>query len=112
MLEKILNSMLHGNFRTKVFLWSVTVLAAGAAIMIISALALGLPMLGLGGAGVGLVGFIVSQSVSLNDLQKAKKKKSPKAGNQKKSKEKGMSSAGSGSLKNFFRLWTGRNILM
>ena len=96
MLEKIVNSMLHGNFRTKLFLWSVTVLAAGAAIMIVSALALGLPMLGLGGAGVGLVGFVVSQSVSLNDLQKEKKKKSPKAERQAKGKGKAPASSAAG----------------
>ena len=82
MLEKIINSMFHGNFKTKVFLWSVVLLAVSAVILLMAGIILGNYVMGFAGVIVALVGFVVSQSVSLNDLQKAKKKK------QKKSKEK------------------------
>lgn len=75
MLEKIANSLAHGNFRTKLFLWSVIGMGTAALILLAAALALGMPMLGLGAAGFGFVGFVTSQSVSLNDLAKEKKPK-------------------------------------
>lgn len=81
MLEKILNSMLHGNTKTKIFLWSVFILGVSAVFLLMAGIILGLPYLGLGGVLVGLAGLILSQSVSLNDLSRAKKgkkKKSPK----------------------------------
>lgn len=78
MLEKILNSMFYGNFRTKVFLWSVLLMGVGAIALILVAVVLSMPMFGLAGAGLGLAGFITSQSVSLNDLSRERKKKGKK----------------------------------
>lgn len=79
MLEKILNSMFHGNGKTKIFLWSVLFMGVGAIALILTAVVLSMPMVGLSGAGLGLVGFITSQSVSLNDLNREKKKKEKKS---------------------------------
>lgn len=76
MLEKLANSLVHGNFRTKLFLWSVICMGTAALILLVAALALGMPMLGGAAAGFGFVGFVTSQSVSLNDLAKEKKPKS------------------------------------
>lgn len=78
MIEKIIYSMLHGNAKTKAFLWSVVILAVGALILVMTAIALGLPYVGMGGAGMGLVAFIVSQSVSLESLQRKDKAKKMK----------------------------------
>ena len=78
MLEKILYSMIHGNLKTKIFLWSVLLMGLGAVALILTAAVLSMPMVGLAGAGLGLVGFITSQSVSLNDLTREKKKKAKK----------------------------------
>lgn len=78
MLQKIANSLIHGNFRTKLFLWSVIALGTAALILLAAALALGMPALGAGAAGFGFVGLVTSQSVSLKDLEKPHKKKSPK----------------------------------
>ncbi|MCD7824363.1 MAG: hypothetical protein LUH14_00085 [Clostridiaceae bacterium] len=85
MLEKLMYSMLRGNIKTKIYLWAILILGVGAALLIVTAFVLGLPMFGLGGVGLGLLGLIVSQSVSLKDLQKQKKKKTApkkKSGNQ------------------------------
>ena len=79
MLEKIMNSMFYGNMKTKVFLWSVLLMGVGAIALILTAAVLSMPVVGLAGAGLGLVGFITSQSVSLNDLNKDKKKKIKKS---------------------------------
>ena len=78
MLEKIFNSMIHGNARTKVFLWSVVLLFFGALILLLAGIVLSMPYVAMGGIGLGLVGLIVSQSVSLKDLQKPKKAKKKK----------------------------------
>lgn len=78
MLEKIFNSMIYGNAKTKLFLWSVVVLTLGAVFMVLAGLILGIPSVGMGGVVVGLVALIVSQSVSLKDLQREKKKKGTK----------------------------------
>jgi len=78
MLEKILNSMLHGNTRTKVFLWSVFILGVSAVFLLMAGIILGLPYLGLGGVLVGFAGLILSQSVSLKDLNREKKKREKK----------------------------------
>lgn len=75
MLEKILNSMIHGNAKTKIFLWSVLIMGVSAIFLLMAGIILGLPFLGLGGVGIGLVGLIISQSVSLNDLQRQRKGK-------------------------------------
>jgi hypothetical protein len=78
MLQKIANSLVHGNFRTKLFLWSVIALGTAALILLAAALALGMPALGAGAAGFGFVGLVTSQSVSLKDLEKPHKKKTSK----------------------------------
>ena len=74
MIEKILNSMFHGNLKTKIFLWSVVLMAVSALILLMAGIILGNVFLGFGGVVVGLAGLITSQSVSLNDLQREKKK--------------------------------------
>lgn len=87
MLEKIGNSLIYGNTRTKIFLWSIIAMVFAAAIMLLMAIVFGIPLLGVGGCGVGMLGFITSQSVSLEELKKekkeGKKKKNP-AGSEKK----------------------------
>ena len=75
MLKKIINSFFYGNFKTKLFLWSVLILALGAVFLLMAGIVLGISGLCAGGIGVGLVALILSQSVSLNDLQREKKKK-------------------------------------
>ncbi len=85
MIEKIINSMFHGNLKTKIFLWSVVLMAASAIFLLMAGIILGNVFLGFGGVVIGLAGLITSQSVSLNDLQRAKKKKKKK---DKKDKEK------------------------
>jgi hypothetical protein len=89
MLEKIINSMLHGNFKTKVFLWSVCLLGIGAIILLLAGIVLSMPALIMGGVVVGLLGLIVSQSVSLNDLTREKKSKTKKS-RDKAGKESGV----------------------
>lgn len=76
MLEKIGNSLIYGNTRTKIFLWSIILMVSAAAIMLLMAVIFGIPFLGMGGCGMGIMGFITSQSVSLEELQK--KKEQPK----------------------------------
>lgn len=83
MLGKIINSFFYGNLKTKLFLWTVLVLALSALILIMAGVILQIPMLGFGGFVIGMFGLIVSQSVSLNDLQKKKKKKQSKAKKEK-----------------------------
>lgn len=78
MLEKIFNSMIYGNAKTKLFLWSVVILGLGAVFLLMAGIVLGIPSMGIGGVMVGLLGLIVSQSVSLKDLQKEKKGKKGK----------------------------------
>lgn len=87
MLEKIVNSFFYGNLKTKLFLWTVLVLGLSTIILIMAGILLAIPALGMGGFGTGMLGLIVSQSVSLNDLKKEKKKKV--------SKEKKKNSSGS-----------------
>lgn len=97
MIEKILNSMLHGNLKTKIFLWSVVLMAVSALILLMAGIILGNVFLGFGGVIVGLAGLITSQSVSLNDLQRAKKKKEKKEKNKTKDNMSSEPSVGSGS---------------
>lgn len=97
MIEKILNSMLHGNLKTKIFLWSVVLMAVSALILLMAGIILGNVFLGFGGVIVGLAGLITSQSVSLNDLQRAKKKKEKKEKDKTKDNMSSEPSVGSGS---------------
>lgn len=75
MWDKIINSMFYGNLKTKLFLWSVFLLILSTLALLVVAFVFGNPMIGLGGAGCGLLALIVSQCVSLNDLTKKKKVK-------------------------------------
>lgn len=78
MLEKVINSMLYGNLKTKVFFWSVSILGMAAIICIIMGIVTGNAAMGGAGFFLALLTLIVSQSVSLKDLQRpssAKKKK-------------------------------------
>lgn len=88
MLEKIVNSFFYGNLKTKVFLWSVLILTLGAVFLLLAGIVLAMPLLGVGGVGVGLLALVVSQSVSLHDLQKEKKKKEEQDKKQDEKKEK------------------------
>ena len=89
MLEKIINSMMHGSVKTKLYLWSIVLFAVAALALLVTALALGMPFLGAGGLGAGLVSLIISQSFSLNDIDKPKKKKGPKKEKQAKAGDGG-----------------------
>jgi len=87
MLEKIFYSMVHGNIKTKIFLWSVVILGLSAVFLLLAGLVLGMPSLMMGGVAFGFVGLIVSQSVSLHDLQRQKETKKKK---EKEPKERGI----------------------
>lgn len=96
MLEKIMNSMIHGNAKTKAFLWLLTCMFVGAVILLLAGIVLSMPYMLMGGIAMALVGVVVSQSVSLKDLQKPKNKKNKKAksvqdksSEEKKEKESG-----------------------
>ena len=78
MLEKIFNSMIHGNTKTKVFLWSVVLMFIGAVILLLAGIVLSMPYVGMGGVGLALAALITSQSVSLKDLQKPRQPKKKK----------------------------------
>lgn len=75
MMDKLIRSMFHGSAKTKVFLWSVLVLGLAAFGLMVVAIALAIPQLGLGAALLGFVTFIVSQSVSVETLEKKAKVK-------------------------------------
>lgn len=98
MVEKIINSMFHGNLKTKIFLWSVVLMAVSAIILLLTGIILGNVFLGFGGVIVGLAGLITSQSVSLNDLQRARKKKSKKTKKKKDGRQNEMAAGSSDSL--------------
>lgn len=68
-------------------------MGVGAIALILTAAVLSMPMIGLAGAGLGLMGFITSQSVSLNDLsrEKKKKKKTSKASSEEGGAKSGQS---------------------
>lgn len=94
MWDKVIRSMFQGSAKTKIFLWSVLVLALAAVAMLVIAAALSFPYLGMGGIALGFVSFVVSQSVSIDTLEKEKKnrkKKSekPKQTHPKKGKKSG-----------------------
>lgn len=94
MLEKILNSMIHGNAKTKLFLWSVAIMGISAVLLLLAGIIMGFPYMIMAGAGVGLAGLITSQAVSLKDLQRPRKPKSSKE--KKKSATPGKISESSG----------------
>lgn len=73
MLDKVIRSMFHGSIKTKIFLWSVMILGMVALGMLVIAIALSLPQLGVGAVALGLVSFIISQSVSIETLEKTGK---------------------------------------
>lgn len=75
MMEKIIRSMFRGSLKTKVFLWSVFILGLAAVCMFTIAVTMGIPAIGAGALGLGLVSFMVSQSVSIDSLEKKKKVK-------------------------------------
>ncbi len=97
MFEKIVNGMLHGNFKTKFFLWAIFLFSMGALALLLLAFILGLPMIGAGGIGCGLFALILSQSISLNDLSKEKKAKKGKT-RKHKNKKAGKKAASGASL--------------
>ena len=82
MWDKVIRSMFQGSTKTKIFLWSVFVLALAAVAMLVIAAALGFPYLGMGGVALGFVSFVVSQSVSIDTLEKEKKNRKKKNGKQ------------------------------
>lgn len=84
MMDKLIRSMFYGSARTKAFLWGILIFGLLAFGMLVAAIALGIPVLGLGAVGLGFVTFVVSQSVSVETLEKQKKNK----------KEKGVIEAG------------------
>lgn len=82
MWDKLIRSMFQGNTKTKIFLWSIFILGLAAVAMLVFAVALGLPYLGMGGIALGFLSFVTSQSVSIDTLEKKRqdKHKSRKAG--------------------------------
>lgn len=79
MMDKIIRSMFRGSFKTKVYLWSILVLGLVAFGLLVAAAALAIPQMAAGAAGLGLVCFVTTQSVSVNRLEKdAKQKKKQK----------------------------------
>lgn len=90
MWDKVIRSMFQGNTKTKIFLWSILILGLAAAAMLVVSIALALPQLGMGAVALGFVSFIVSQSVSIDTLEKDRKTKNgkPKTKNQKTKKSK------------------------
>ncbi len=82
MWDKVIRSMFQGSTKTKIFLWSILVLGLAALAMLVIAIALGMPYLGFGGVALGFTSFIISQSVSIDTLERQKKKH-----NQKKRKK-------------------------
>lgn len=82
MWDKVIRSMFQGSTKTKIFLWSVLVLGLAAVALLVIAIALGFPYLGMGGIALGFVSFVVSQSVSIDTLEKEKKYQKKKKGKQ------------------------------
>lgn len=82
MWDKVIRSMFQGSTKTKIFLWSVLVLGLAAVALLVIAIALGFPYLGMGGIALGFVSFVVSQSVSIDTLEKEKKYHKKKKGKQ------------------------------
>lgn len=80
MLDKLIRSMFYGSAKTKAFLWGTFGFALLAFGMLVVAIAIGVPQLGLGAAALGFVTFVVSQSVSVDTLEKKRKTKNQKAG--------------------------------
>ncbi len=72
MLDKLIRSMFHGNTKTKLFLWTILILGMAALGMLVIAIALGQPQLGVGAVALGFVVFVASQSVSIETLEKSK----------------------------------------
>lgn len=86
MFNKIVRSMFYGSLKTKLFLWSVLVMALAAFGLLVAAVALQMPQMGVGAALLGLFAFVTSQSVSVQTLEKKNKDKS---GREKTSSEHG-----------------------
>lgn len=78
MFDKIVRSMFHGSVKTKLFLWTVLILALAAFGLLVTAFALQIPQLGFGAVALGFVSFVTSQSVSIDTLEKKKKNKQKK----------------------------------
>lgn len=90
MWDKVIRSMFQGNTKTKIFLWSILVLGLAAVAMLVVAVSLGLPYLGMGGAALGFASFITSQSVSIDTLERNRKKPNEKKRKMKDGQEKGL----------------------
>ncbi len=79
MWDKVIRSMFQGSTKTKIFLWSILVLGLAAVAMVVIAAALEFPYLGMGGVALGFVSFVISQSVSIDTLEKQKKNRKKKS---------------------------------
>ncbi|MCH5267524.1 MAG: hypothetical protein J1E62_04185 [Lachnospiraceae bacterium] len=84
MFDKLVRSMFYGSLKTKLFLWSVLVMGLVAFGLLVAAVALQMPQLGVGAALLGLFTFVTSQSVSVQTLERDKK-----SGKKKTSSEHG-----------------------
>ncbi len=82
MLGKIINTMFHGSLKAKLFLWSVFVMILGAVFMGVLAAVMVSSTFLAGAVSCAVAALVVSQSVSLSELNK---KKTP-AGQKKKRK--------------------------
>lgn len=72
MFDKLIRSMFHGGMKTRIFLWTVFIMGVVALGILVIAIVLGQPQLGLGAVALGFVVFVMSQSVSLETLEKTK----------------------------------------
>jgi hypothetical protein len=93
MMEKIINTMFHGSFKAKVFLWSVFVMILATVLLGVLAAVMGAATFGMGALACGVAAFITSQSVSLQELNKKPKKSPSTKGKKEKSKHASSSHA-------------------
>jgi hypothetical protein len=95
MMEKIINTMFHGSFKAKLFLWSVFVMILATVLMGVLAAVMGMASFGAGAVVCGLAALITSQSVSLQELNR-KTKKPAKQKNRQQKTGKNISGSGTG----------------
>lgn len=74
MMQKIINTMFYGSRKAKIFLWSVFVMILATVLMGVLAAVMGSTVFLMGAVSCGVAAFIISQSVSLQELERKEKK--------------------------------------
>lgn len=87
MMNRIINTMFHGSLRAKVFLWSVFVMILATVLLGVFAAVMESAVFGIGALVCGICALITSQSVSLSELEKGRRRKN-KTKKEKTVKEK------------------------